>query len=310
MNKLLMATAMTGCLALLTACPKTGIDAPEEAATEATEIVEVIEAEAPSAMQMLDAAFDNQSDELKARYQYRHPKETLAFLGIEPGMTVVEVLPGGGWYSKILLSYLGSEGALVGVDYSLEMWPLFGGFVDEEFLEKRKSWTTTWIVEAEEWRGEGDAVLAAGVYGSMPDEAIGTVDAILLIRAVHHLNRFEEEGGFFTQATTEMLAALKPGGIVGIVQHRAPEGNDDKWAEGDNGYVKQSHVIAFLENAGFEFVGSSEINANPKDQPTNEDIVWRLPPTLGTSKEDEALKAQMLAIGESDRMTLKFRKPE
>ena len=103
---------------------------------------------------------------------------------------------------------------------------------------------------------------------------------------------------------------LKPGGVVGVVQHRAAESADDGWANGDNGYVKQSRIISVFESAGFELVETSEINVNPRDQPTQEEFVWRLPPTLGTSQEDEELRAEMEAIGESDRMTLKFRKPE
>jgi len=134
-----------------------------------------------------------------------------------------------------------------------------------------------------------------------------------MIRAAHHLNRFEQEGGFFTTALQDVHTVLKPDGILGIVQHRAPETNSDRWAEGDNGYVKQSHMIAFVEAAGFRLVETSEINANPKDQPTNEDYVWRLPPSLRLQVEGEALEQQraaMRAIGESDRMTLKFRKAE
>ena len=112
-----------------------------------------------------------------------------------------------------------------------------------------------------------------------------------------------------TKALGDMMTLLKPGGHVGVVQHRAPEDSPDEWATGDNGYVKQSAIVAAFEAAGFELAASSEVNANPKDQPTSDDFVWRLPPTLATSREDEELKAEMEAIGESDRMTLLFRKP-
>ncbi|MEL7486706.1 MAG: methyltransferase, partial [Pseudomonadota bacterium] len=111
------------------------------------------------------------------------------------------------------------------------------------------------------------------------------------------------------KALADTMTVLKPGGVVGVVQHRGPETNDDVWAEGDNGYLKQSQVVAAFEAAGFELVEASEINANPADIPSNEEVVWRLPPALGTSREDPALRAQMEQIGESDRMTLKFRKP-
>ena len=137
----------------------------------------------------------------------------------------------------------------------------------------------------------------------------GKADMVLFVRSYHHLNRFEEEGGFRTAALEDTMKVLKPGGIVGVVQHRGPEGNSDEWAEGDSGYMKQSQVIASFEAAGFELVGESEVNANPADRPTNEDIVWRLPPSLATSRDDEEMRAKMQEIGESDRMTLKFRKP-
>lgn len=263
----------------------------------------------PQTDRSLDAILAAQPDDAKARYGARHPKETLEFFGIEPGMTVVEVLPGGGWYTKLLLPYLGENGKVVGADYSPEMWALFGGFADEAFLEGKKTWTRTWVETAQGWRNDGDAGLNAFAYGNLPDTMNGTADAVLMVRALHHFNRFEDQGGYLTSALSETMKVLKPGGIVGVVQHRGPEGNDDAWANGDQGYLKQSAVIAFMEAAGFELVSQSEINANPKDQPTNDDMVWRLPPTLGTSRDNEELKAQLTAIGETDRMTLLFRKP-
>lgn len=260
----------------------------------------------------LDAALAAQTPEVQARYKWRHPAQTLEFFGVAPGMTVVDVLPGNdGYYSKILLSYLGKDGKVVGADYSPEMWKLFGAFANAEFLAAKATWAADWTKTAETWRtGEDAASLGAFAYGALPEEMKGTADVVLLVRAMHHFNRFEEEGGFLAAALKDTFDVLKPGGVVGVVQHRAPEGNSDKWAEGDNGYLKQSQQIAAFEGAGFEFVGSSEINANPADQPTETDIVWRLPPSLGTSRNNPELKAQMEAIGESDRMTLKFRKPE
>ncbi|MEL6379413.1 MAG: methyltransferase [Pseudomonadota bacterium] len=258
----------------------------------------------------LDSVLASQPDAVKARYGARNPKETLEFLRIKPGMTVVEVLPGNnGWYTGILLPYLGADSTLVGADYDPEMWALFGGFVNDEFLEARRTWSESWTTSTSEASDDGDADVKAFAFGNMPDEMAGTADAVLMIRALHHLNRFEEKGGFLTSALEETTRVLKPGGLVGVVQHRGPEGNDDAWATGDQGYVKQSAVIAAFTDAGLELVEQSEINANPKDQPSNDDMVWRLPPTLGTSADNEELKAQMTAIGESDRMTLLFRKP-
>jgi predicted methyltransferase len=258
----------------------------------------------------LTAALDAQDDDAKARYQYRHPRETLAFFGVTPGMTVVDTIPGEpGWYGKILIPYLGADGKLVGADYSLEMWPLFTGFATEEFLEKKKTWTDQYIAAGEAIAGESGADIGAFVYGSAPDEMANTVDVVLMMRAAHHFNRFEE-GRFFTQALADIMKVLKPGGVVGVVQHRAQEDMPDEWAVGNAGYVKQSKIVSVFEAAGFEFDGASEINANPADRPTTEEFVWRLPPTYATSRDNPDLKAQMQAIGESDRMTLRFRKPE
>ena len=256
----------------------------------------------------LAAILDAQDDETKARYAFRNPQETIEFFGIEPGMTVVDTLAGQVWYSGILSDYIGAEGRVIAADFPLDMWPLFGDFANEEFLEGRTSWAETFTETASENVGEDDAPVSGAVYGSFSDDLDASVDVLLMIRAVHHFNRFEEEGGYFTSALTDASRVLKPGGVLGIVQHRAPEGNSDKSSEGDTGYVKQSHVISFVENAGFELEATSEVNANPKDVPADSDIVWRLPPTLGTSAEDEQLGAEFTAIGESDRMTLRFRK--
>ena len=258
----------------------------------------------------LDAVLEAQPADVQERYASRHPRETIEFFEIAPGETVVDTLPGEVWYSGILASYLGAGGKVIGADYSPSMWALFGAFADAEFLEKKKTWAADWIAGAPKWAPASVAEIGAFAYGAVPDDLKGTVDTVLLVRAMHHFNRFEEEGGFRTAALADIMAMLKPGGIVGVVQHRAPEANSDKWAEGDNGYLKQSQQIAAFEAAGFEFLGSSEINANPADQPTEADRVWRLPPTLGGVRNNPELKAQMEAIGESDRMTLKFRKPE
>jgi predicted methyltransferase len=255
----------------------------------------------------LDAVLDAQPDEAKARYAHRHPKETLEFFGVEPGMTVVDTLPGEVFYTGILLDYLGPDGKVIGADYAPDMWMMFGEYSPKP--EEKANWPADFVAKAEGWRDEGDAQVGAIQFGAVPDDMAGTVDVVLLVRALHHFMRLEDEGGYMTKALADINKLLKPGGIVGVVQHRAPEGSPDAWASGDAGYVKQSAVIEAFERAGFELVEASEINANPKDQPTEKDFVWRLPPTLATSRDNPELKAQMEAIGESDRMTLKFRKP-
>lgn len=282
------------------------VSAETPAATETA--VETNAEAAPAASSIsLDAALAMQEAGTQARYPYRNPKATLELFGVQPGMTVVEVLPGSGWYSKILLPYLGDEGTLIGADYGVDMWSQFGGFANDKFLEDRKSWTKTWSNDALAWRGGTQANVSAFAFESLPRDMRGTADAVLMFRALHHLNRFD--AAYWDGFMADTKAVLKPGGLVGIVQHRAPETASESWANGDNGYLKQSFVIEKFTEAGFELVGNpSDINANAKDTPTAEDTVWRLPPTLGTSRDKPELKAKMEAIGESDRMTLVFRK--
>jgi len=257
----------------------------------------------------LAAVLDAQPEDVRARYQYRHPKETLEFFGIEPGMIVVEGLPGRGWYTKVLLPYLGKDGHLIGATYAMDMWPNFA-FANAEFLKTQSTWTTDWPVSAEEWRDQDSATVAAFNFGAMPESLAGTADVVFLVRVLHNLTNFEDEGGFLSEAMADVFATLKPGGMLGIVQHQARDDMSDEFADGSHGYLKKSFVIAVAEQAGFEFVAESAINENPKDQPGEEDVVWRLPPSLGTSQDNPELKAEMEAIGESNRMTLKFRKPQ
>ena len=256
----------------------------------------------------LAAVLALQPEERQARYDQRHPQQTLAFFDIAPGSRVVEVLPGAGWYSPILAAYLGAEGELIGVDYPMSIWSNFS-FASEEFIARREQWVDTWPATAADWPGDEKAVVTANRFDTLGDELSGTVDVVLFIRALHNLNRFESVGGFRTQALTETLRILKPGGMVGVVQHAAPEAADDSWADGSRGYLKQAQVIALFEKAGFEWVAESAINANPKDIPAESDIVWRLPPSYNGARDDPERKAAMDAIGESNRMTLLFRKP-
>lgn len=255
----------------------------------------------------LETILAAQPDSVKARYQFRHPLETLDFLGIKPGMTVADTLPGS-YYSNILLPYLGDDGKLVGVSYSLDHRALDYGD-NEERMARFAAWPERFVGEATEWRGDGKTEISAFLLGALPDDMKGTVDAFLLFRAMHHLNKYEDRAATRTSAFKDIFDALKPGGIVGIVQHRSPDGNSDEWAKGFNGYIKQQPLIDNMVAAGFEFVGSSEVNANPKDVPTENDYVWRLPPRLAGSDDDAEKRARLEAIGESDRMTLKFRKP-
>ena len=290
--------AITACLVLAACQP--AADTSEEETPQQEPVAEV---------DALAALLDAQPEETKARYQYRHPKETIEFFGIEPGMTVVEALPGGGWYTRILLRWLGSEGRLIGADYSLEMYPNFS-WAGEEFLAEQAKWMPNFVAWATEWGGENGASVRAFHFGSLPSDLAGTADVVFMVRAMHNLARFESDGGFLTAALGNAFDVLKPGGTLGIVQHHARDEMPDEFADGSHGYLKKGFVIAAAERAGFEFVAESDVNANPKDQPSEDDIVWRLPPTLGTSGDNPDLRAELEAVGESNRMTLKFRKPE
>ena len=254
----------------------------------------------------LEAAVAGRSAEDRARDDARHPAETLAFFQVEPGMTVAETLPGGGWYTRVLAPYLGGDGTLYGVNYSADMLPRFSWMTPER-IEKAKADMAVFDQKVAGFTDNGISA-SAFAFDGVPEEVKGTVDRILFIRSLHHLNRFEGEAGTLTRALADTHAMLSDDGLVGVVQHRAPEDAPAQTVLGHRGYLKQSDVVAAFKAAGFELVGESEINANAADQPGPEDVVWRLPPSLRGADEDPELKAKMEAIGESDRMTLLFAK--
>ncbi len=297
---LLMTIALVGCqqAAEEAADTKTTTE-PAAASTSA--------AEGPSLEEILDA----QPDEVKARYAHRHPKETLEFIGIEPGMTVVEGLPGGGWYTKILVKYLGKEGRLIGANYAMDMWPMFP-FGTEEFVAKMAMWIDTFKADATGWGGEGGAGIDAFYFGSMPESMHGTADVVFFPRVLHNLANFQNagKGPYLDTALADAFNVLKPGGVFGVVQHEARDSMSDEFANGSHGYLKKAWLIEQIKNAGFEFVAESDINENPLDVPGEDDVVWRLPPSYALAGDDPAKRAEVDAIGESNRMTLKFRKPE
>jgi predicted methyltransferase len=254
----------------------------------------------------LEQVIDSRAEQDKARDSARHPAQTLEFFGVTPGMVVAEALPTGGWYSNILANYLGADGTLYGVNYPDQIWPMFS-FSTPEMVSKRIDSTKQFPKLVAGFTDNG--INARGfTFNTVPTEILGTVDRVLLIRALHNLNRFDATTGLRSQALAAVHAMLKDDGIVGVVQHRAPANAADAGADGSRGYLKQATVIGVFEEAGFELIATSEINANPKDKPGPEDIVWRLPPSFSGSKDDPERKKAMEAIGESDRMTLTFRK--
>ncbi|MCL1039307.1 methyltransferase [Shewanella corallii] len=255
----------------------------------------------------LEQVVESRSDKAKARDEYRHPVETLEFFQVKPGMVVAEALPGGGWYTEILADYLGEDGTLYGVNYADDMWARFGFFSPERIKERVAS--TSKFPELVAGFSKDGPEAEGFTFASVPASAEGTADRVLFIRALHNLNRFEKEAGTMTQAIEAASKLLKKGGMVGVVQHRAPESASDESVQGNRGYMKQSDIIKLFTNAGFKLVAKSEINANAKDKPSETDIVWRLPPSFNGSRDNPEQKQAMQAIGESDRMTLLFRKP-
>jgi predicted methyltransferase len=230
-----------------------------------------------------------------ARDEWRHPVETLTFFGVDPSGAIAEVDPIGGFYARILIPWIsGAGGSYMAVV----------GDVDDENPELRAQLETL-AADA------GGGVTVA--YGELGAESAGvappgSLDAVLTFRNVHNWMG----AGFGEKAFQDFYAALKPGGVLGLVEHRLPE---DATAEPmRRGYVKQSHVIALAEAAGFVFEESSEINANPADDTDHPVGVWTLRPTRaeprpGTPEAEGFDRAAYDAIGESDRMTLRFRKP-
>ena len=222
-----------------------------------------------------------------ARDAARHPTETLAFFGVKPGDTVVELWPGGGWYTEILAPLSKAGG---GTLYAAAPW--------ERGLNRIKEWQGA---KPDVYGGVKLAEFpATGAGPKVPD---GSADFVLTFRNIHNW-RFDGKDNT-TEAFRQIYAMLKPGGVLGIEEHRLPEGMDSALEE-KSGYMKRSSVVAFAEAAGFKLAGESDINANPKDMHDYPDGVWTLPPTL-TKKDVD--RDKYLAIGESDRMTLKFVKP-
>ncbi len=238
----------------------------------------------------------------RARDQHRNPAETLAFFQVEPTMTVAEYGPGGGWYTRVLAPYLMPAGKYIAFNQDSD-----GREYRTRAQEARsKGWTERFKSGVAEAMGvEADDVTAFET-DEMPEELADTVDRVLIFRSMHGLN-------IGNRADDVLKAArmmLKDDGMVGVVQHRAPEGASyDDYGARQRGYMRKADVIAIFEANGFELVSESEINANPNDPANWEGGVWTLPPVLATG-EDDPRRSEYLGIGESDRMTLLFKKAE
>ena len=227
------------------------------------------------------------------RDRYRHPYETLGFFGVRPSDTVVEIWPGGGWYTEILAPYVLQGG---GTYYAAAM-----GETGHNGVRR--------LMTANPGLYGGIRLAAFPAFdpaaSRVPD---GGADVVLTFRNVHNwrMGYQRDRVDYSEEAFRQMFAMLRPGGTLGVVDHRLPE-DADPAREQSSGYIKTSTVRRLAEAAGFRFAGTSEINANPRDTADWPDGVWTLPPTL---RRGEVERERYLAIGESDRMTLRFVKPE
>lgn len=224
--------------------------------------------------------------ENKERDKFRHPKETLEFFGLKPDMKVVEISPGKGWYSEILGPLLTKNGQLIAAAPPAGNNPNMKKYVDAY---------DAWL--------KANPEVKVTVVDFVPGKPLSTpepVDMVVTFRNVHNWSK----DGKGLDAFKTFYSALKPGGVLGLVEHRADPKKKD--ASGKSGYVKEVDVIKMASKAGFKLEGKSEINANPADTKDYEKGVWTLPPNLALGEVD---RDKYLAIGESDRMTLKFVKP-
>jgi len=229
------------------------------------------------------------------RNAYRHPSETLEFFGLEPTMTVVEIWPSRGWYTEILAPFLRADGKYYAAGFALtaKRTPEWRKKMQRQLEKKLAAHPDLY-----------DRVVATEL--SIPERTEiappGTADMVLTFRNVHNWMK----GDYAPQMFKAMFDALKPGGVLGVVEHRAKAGTSvEKMIE--SGYVTEMEVKRLAKDAGLRFVASSEVNANPRDTADHPLGVWTLPPTLRLGDKD---RGKYIAIGESDRMTLKFIKPK
>lgn len=272
---------------IMTACSTTS---PTPVATTAAETTPAVAGSEQLPKTLEEAvAKDYRSPQNLPRDIYRHPVETLRFFGIKPSLTVIEISPGAGWYTEILAPYLSNQGR-----YIAAIVPPEKGEYSRKAFDSLEGWA----------KGHPEVKMTYSNFSPPTTVDLGpndSADLVLTFRNVHNwMNNDAAEKAF-----AEFFRVLKPGGVLGVVEHRQNEkGAVDP--KGKSGYVKESEVIAFATKAGFKLEEKSEINANPKDTKDYPEGVWTLPPTLALKDKD---RAKYLAIGESDRMTLRFVKP-
>ena len=239
---------------------------------------------------------DPRRDGDRARDAYRHPAETLAFFEVKPGMTVVDYLPAGGWFTRVIAPYLGPDG------HYIAMGPDLSGESNRYFLDSMGGLADKFPRSAAGWNLAGAARISAFNVDGYPKELDGTIDRVLIFRELHNQLRF----GWLNKDMATIRRMLRPGGLLGIEEHRMFENAPYAMSDGSKGYLRESDVIKLMDVYGFDLVARSEVNANAKDTKDWPQGVWMLPP--GLRGATDATRQKMLAIGESDRMTLLFRK--
>ena len=274
---------------------------PERAAGEAMRILWIglaglalcwpIGAGAGAAKLQTLADGEHRSEAHRDRNAFRHPVETLEFFGLRSDMTVIEIWPGGGWYTEILAPYLRERGRYYAAGFDRQSPNEYFQRGNQRFAEKLGARSELY----------DHAVVTALSESAAEIAPAGSADLVLTFRSLHGWMR----AGWAQAAMDASFRALKPGGVLGLVQHRAEPGTEQD-PKAERGYVTEAHAIALAEAAGFVLEARSEINANPRDTHDHPGGVWTLPPTLRLGEEN---RAAYQAIGESDRMTLKFRKP-
>ena len=232
------------------------------------------------------------SEENRARDKYRHPAETLAFFGLKKDMTVLETFPGGGWYTEIVAPVVAEKGKLfvTSVDPNGpadKMGPKMARQLMDRFAAQPNVFGKV-------------QVLRIDPPASFDLGAANSVDLVLVMRSIHDWVR----DGDAEKILGELHRVLKPGGILGVEAHRGPEGtSSDPKVVGKSGYLSESFLKQLVEASGFTLVAKSEINANPNDTHEWPEGVWTLPPTLRLKDKD---REKYVAVGESDRVTMKF----
>jgi len=232
----------------------------------------------------------------KVRDKFRNPKQTLEFFQVKPDMVVAEYAADAGWYTKILAPLTAQNGKYIGLGVSPDKldWPA-------ERKARLVEFPSTYPERAAKATGVGAASIAAYSTASVPAELQGKVDRVLIFRMLHNMNRW----GILGSELDAMHAMLADDGMIGVEQHRARADAPAAYADGSKGYLKEADVIAMFDKHGFELAGKSEINANPDDTADYPGGVWTLPPNLALKEQD---KDKYVSIGESDRMTLLFKK--